>query len=264
MASVSGGSVSRVRLGVAAAEVAVSSVLRSAKYVLMDFDGPICNLFEGRPADRIAQAMRSMLDLRGLLPMELGSDRAQDDPHGLLRVLGELLESQGLSRAKVSEAELVAHEFLAEEEQEAAQTATGTPGAVELIHGLGSCGVGVAIVSNNSSDSVIAYLSRVGSWPAGSDWQQRVFGRPPRPGRMKPDPYLLRQAMMAMDAQPEECLLLGDSATDYLAAEAAGVGFIGFYGGDSERREELCALGVPPGLLVSSLEPLLACVTART
>ena len=235
----------------------------SVTHVLLDFDGPVCSLFAGHPAVGVARSMRSMLDRRGLLPMTVADDAVlpfRDDPHGLLSALGGLLEDQGLARPKVSEAQRWAHEFLAEQELVAAETASPTPYAVELITGLVASGVRVAVVSNNSADAVLAYLGRV-LGPAEGDSQSvipanRVFGRPERPELMKPDPYLLHQAMDAMGAASGGCVMLGDSASDFLAAEAAEVGFIGVHGSDPERRDQLRVAGVPAGRLLGSLAPL--------
>jgi len=41
----------------------------------------------------------------------------------------------------------------------------------------------------------------------------------------KPEPYLLQQAMSDHKVAVEECLMIGDSVTDFLAAEKAGIAF---------------------------------------
>ncbi len=41
----------------------------------------------------------------------------------------------------------------------------------------------------------------------------------------KPEPYLLQQAMSDHKVAAEECLMIGDSVTDYVAAEQAGIAF---------------------------------------
>lgn len=45
---------------------------------------------------------------------------------------------------------------------------------------------------------------------------------------MKPDPYLVTQAIKALDVSPARTVLVGDSATDMLVAQAAGVHALGY------------------------------------
>jgi hypothetical protein len=48
------------------------------------------------------------------------------------------------------------------------------------------------------------------------------------PRLMKPDPFLLHEAIDALDGVPEAAVLIGDSTTDIEAARAAGIRVIGY------------------------------------
>jgi phosphoglycolate phosphatase-like HAD superfamily hydrolase len=48
------------------------------------------------------------------------------------------------------------------------------------------------------------------------------------PDLMKPSPYRVRAAVGMLDAEPDECAFVGDSATDVLAGRLAGVAVIGY------------------------------------
>jgi HAD superfamily hydrolase (TIGR01509 family) len=45
---------------------------------------------------------------------------------------------------------------------------------------------------------------------------------------LKPSPHLITQAVDALDAEPGECTLVGDSVTDVQGARLAGVQSIGY------------------------------------
>jgi phosphoglycolate phosphatase len=76
----------------------------------------------------------------------------------------------------------------------------------------------------------------------------------PDPALLKPHPFLLQRAAQLLDADIGECLMIGDSATDILAAQAAGAPVVGYANklGKRERFKRLRA-----DAIVESMEELL-------
>ncbi|OIV37803.1 hypothetical protein BIV57_09580 [Mangrovactinospora gilvigrisea] len=178
-----------------------AAVLR-ARRVIWDFDGPLCGLFDGYPATDVAD---ELLASAPEAPAEL---QGATDTHVVVRALPRL------------EPLLAAHEI------EAAATAAPTPGSDELVAVLLTHGATFAVASNNCAAAVRKHLADRGllgeAFPP-----EAIFGREPDGvGRMKPDPYVVVQAMGGHP--PAECLMIGDSVADVAAARAAGVGFVGY------------------------------------
>lgn len=217
--------------------------LLSARCLLLDFDGPICRLFFRHRADRIALAMHDRLAHRGL---RITDERlaATRDPHAILYCLGPKAPiarvasgteppgtgppgadgrpEPGADPGLILELE----ELLTREEDVAARSAEPTPYAAEFVRAAAGNGKLLAVTTNNSPGSVRTYLR---NHHLEEPFGDRIFGRDPEdPSRMKPDPDCLLRAIDALDADPRECLMIGDSASDAEAATAAGAGFLGF------------------------------------
>lgn len=203
----------------------LSSRLRQASYLLLDFDGPVCRLFANRPAGRIADGMRELAAEYGVERAALAA--AGQDPHQIVRV--------PLPGAVAR----VLEEYLADEEEEAAASAEPTPGAGEFVRLMAERGRVPAITTNNAPRAVAAYLK---AHDLDSVFGDRIFGRTPDdPRRMKPDPDCLLRATAALGAAPGDCLMIGDSPADVQAAVAAGVPFLG-YARSQDRVERLAEL----------------------
>lgn len=200
--------------------------LEQAKCVLFDFDGPICRLFAGYSAPRIARQVKRACKAEGVaLPRRLARSR---DPHGILwRLPGVLAADRPLADKAVGLAESV----LSAGELRAADSAEPTSGAAGLIRTLHERGMMLAVVSNNSSSAINHYLRLHGLT---SMFGGHVYGRQPDPGLMKPDPDCLLRALDALGAWPGQCVMIGDSGADVRAAAAIKeirdepVGFIGY------------------------------------
>lgn len=197
------------RIGTLAAQEA----MRKARCVLLDFDGPICEIFAGLPAPQVAASLRSFLAARNVeIPPEV---EALDDPLAVFRFSGQL----GL---EVSSATL---DTLTRLEVEATETARPTPGAAEVIRELKRFGKAVAVVSNNSVAAVTAHLQRHSLGTAIDCVSARVD---PDPNLMKPHPRLVRQALGQLNAKPSMCVLVGDSESDMEVCRATRVVAIGY------------------------------------
>lgn len=195
-------------------EQAIADILATTRVLLLDFDGPICDVFAGYRAADVAE------HLRGILTAEHGQQLPTDvvdttDPLHVIRRVADL-------------APQLSHEIdtvLRSAEVEATKTSRPTPGSAELLAACREAGRPVAVVSNNSSEAVRAYLDRHGL----GIFVQHVQGRDPDdPHRMKPNPYSVSQALAALGVPASDALLIGDSVTDIDAARAAGVRIIAY------------------------------------
>ncbi|MYW67852.1 HAD hydrolase-like protein [Streptomyces sp. SID8379] len=226
----------------------LTGLVRRARYVLFDFDGPICRLFAGRPADLIAREQVDWLDAQGLGEALTAQERVDTDPHSALRSLG-------LQRPR-SDLVVEMEKRLTAEELRAVPTAWPTPYADPLIRTWTAMGARLAITTNNSPEVARRYLEGRG---LSGCFHPHVYGRTQDLTRLKPDPYCLHRALNAMGAAPASALMIGDTPTDYLASRAAGVEFLGY-----ARNERKAGLLRDAGarVLVGSLEPVLGALRA--
>jgi beta-phosphoglucomutase-like phosphatase (HAD superfamily) len=188
-------------------------LLSRAKYLLLDFDGPVCSVFAGRSSRSIAI---ELLDLLGAAnaPVPASLDET-GDPLEILRHVATV-NTQLLASVE---------RRLRAAEVDATQTATPTPHARELVNLWRQHGGRAAIVSNNASPAIAAYLA------AREIDVDAVSGRTsPDPSLLKPSPHLVVEAMCALgaDPDPDAYILVGDSVTDIIAAREAGIRSIGY------------------------------------
>ncbi len=194
-------------------EAALRQIVSRTRYLLLDFDGPVCSIFAGTSAAAVAEQLRCRLAAAGVaLPGEVDS---VSDPLEVFRVIADRDGNAGEH----------AQRELTELEVQAVATARPADGATDLIAAACQSGRSVAIVSNNSGLAVATYLHdhRLARYVSA------VIGRDdPDPAHMKPSPYRVRQAIQMLQAAPAECVLVGDSASDVAAAHAADVPAIGY------------------------------------
>lgn len=219
---------------------ALAEVVAGVRCVMFDFDGPLCPLFEGRPSDGLARTFRRILADAGLQSAELSG---LADPYGMLRRLpdsfpGRRFEADELLRSVAS----VFGERLMMEELERVSRVDPTEGAVAFVRALHDRGFTLAIATNNSPESVQAYLTSHGIEKM---FAGRIYGRGWDPRRMKPHPDTVQRALDAVAPDGitrDECVLLGDTPGDLAAARGAGVRFIG-YCRSAAKAERLTAAG---------------------
>lgn len=191
----------------------LGDVLAGVRHLLLDFDGPICSIFGGLAAPSVADHLRGILTRRGITtPAEVTDSR---DPFDILRFTAGI----ELELAEAIEAEL------RQMERRATRSAIPTLHADQVINACRHSGRTVSVVSNNSRAAVGDYLAQ-------HDLASRfdcVIGRSePDPALLKPDPHLVKQAIVQLDAEPAECVLVGDSVSDIQAAHRAGIMSIGY------------------------------------
>lgn len=188
-----------------------AALIERASAVLLDFDGPICKLFaEVRSADVVASLLR-YLEQRGA-PVP---DDETGDPLAVVRM------SAGLDADILADlcAELVRAEL------RAVRSAVPTPDADVVMRSFAGDGRKVAVVSNNSARAVRDYLNlhRLEAYVSAVSARTSCD-----PLLMKPNPYLLEQALSELEVPAADALLVGDSVTDVEAAIAARVPCIGY------------------------------------
>ncbi|MGW2480472.1 HAD family hydrolase [Streptomyces sp. NPDC001571] len=192
----------------------LAEVLEATRAVLFDFDGPICDVFAGHPAPDVA---RHLAEILAEFDVTLGSKaHGTDDPMEILR----LAPQGGEPALRAIEEELTKAEVTA-----VRLAGPPIPGAVAALEAARASGRKVAIVSNNSTASVRAFLMLHELRPL----VDAVVGRAPYwPDAMKPDPHSLLLASSELDTHPRDCTLIGDSVTDVEATKATGGCSIGY------------------------------------
>ncbi|WP_233513377.1 HAD family hydrolase [Micromonospora craterilacus] len=182
--------------------------------MLLDFDGPVCSIFAGYPAPRVAA---ELIYLLGAERVEIPRDvYYEEDPLAVLRWCGETCPPELTATLE---------DTLCAAERYAASVAAPTPFGHEVILGAHALGVPVAVVSNNSAVAIEAYLTAHDL----AAYVTPIIGRAyANPRRMKPDPAPVLDAVRALGAAPGSCVLVGDSLSDIEAARAAGVAAIGY------------------------------------
>lgn len=219
----------------------LAELVRDRPVMLLDFDGPVCSVFAGYPAHVIAAELREVIDRRSEAGRVLPYD---DDP---LRLLFRFA-----SVAPPAEVRPVA-DALRDRELRAIESARETPGAGRLIEAASSGGRSLAIVSNNAEAAVRLHLVRRGLVDRVAFISARYDGMDPV--NLKPAPYLLRRALDALGETPGRALIVGDSASDVEAAEAAGMLAVG-YANRASKRQILTDAGA--AAVVDDLEHLVA------
>ncbi|MEV5607810.1 HAD family hydrolase [Streptomyces sp. NPDC052225] len=227
----------------------LAELVRGARYVLFDFDGPICRLFAGRPAKVIAREQVAWLDGQGLGEALTEAERLDADPHSALRSLG-------LQRPD-SDLVIEMEKRLTDQELRAVRSAWPTEHADPLIRTWTAVGARLAIATNNAPEAARRYIEGRG---LSECFEPHIYGRTQDLKLLKPDPYCLNRALRAMGAAPAATLMIGDTPTDLVAARAAGVGFLGY-----ARNERKAGLLREAGArhVVGSLEPLLGILRKR-
>lgn len=192
----------------------LARTLTASTAVLLDFDGPVCSVFAGFPAPAVVEQLCVVLVDGGIgeLPPEI---EKTEDPFDVLRFAASLGETE----ARFVNAAFAAHEA------EAITSAVPTPGSDDFLRAWSSTGHPLAIVSNNSTLAVEAYLDlhRLTAYVA------HISARiDPDPIRLKPNPYLINNALTSLNAAPSDAVMIGDSTADMEAARRAGTRAIGY------------------------------------
>lgn len=242
--------VAALHAGEGAADAAgrVRSLVAHARYVLWDFDGPVCSLFSGHSAEQVATDLVQWLEERGLRGLVTEEEKKSLDPHVVLRAVDARHPGSDL----VTELE----ERLTKEELRAASSAMPTAYADPLIRTWSAMGVRLAVATNNAPLVVRRYLTGRGLI---SCFAPHIYGRTQNLHLLKPHPYCVSRGLNAMGAAPTDALMIGDTPSDFHAAKSAGVPFLG-YARNADKEELLRDAGATS--IVSSLLPVLKALSA--
>jgi HAD superfamily hydrolase (TIGR01509 family) len=209
--------------------VSLLDLLRRTRVLLLDFDGPVCSVFAGYPAPKVAEELRAVVAARlGAVPATVAEARG---PLSLIRRvadLGDLSLTRTVADA-CRDAEITA-----------VTTAAPTPGTDDALRAAREAGRRVAIVSNNSAKAARTYLDAHHLSGYIDQITAREDGMDPR--LLKPDPYLVQTALAGLDIVPTEAAFLGDSDSDIHAGHNAGTATIG-YANKPGKRERLTQAG---------------------
>ena len=216
------------------------ALVDGADVLLLDFDGPLARIFPGTTWLEVSADLRRYAVERAgahLAPV-LGDE---PDHVQVLRMIGE----------HAPEIAVDAAELVTRLELDAARTAPLQPGALEFLDEALTRSARVFVVTNNDPDVVPAVLDR--HVPGLTARLDGVHGRTAgRTDDLKPAPDLLLRALAQAPGLP--AVFLGDSVTDVLAGDAAGVQAVGV-AQDATRRDDLLAAGARA--VVADLDELL-------
>lgn len=215
------------------------AIIARTRYLLLDFDGPVCDIFAGHTDRTVADKLRKLISAHGITPPP--ADVADTpDP------LAVFIYSATISADVAAEVEAE----LTEQELTAVPTARPGPYVHDVVTSARQSGRTIAVVSNNSQRAVQAYLARHGL----DDRIDLISARTSSdPGLLKPSPHLVQQAMARLAAMPAECVLVGDSVSDIQAGHQAGIATIGYANRDG-KPDSLSAAGATA--IITSLADL--------
>jgi phosphoglycolate phosphatase-like HAD superfamily hydrolase len=207
-------------------------LLSDADAVLLDFDGPVTDLFRGVSTAPVATEIKDVVrKIWGRLDPDV---EKCDDSHGILRRLRDMYDSPvapPLDPRALYEAEAV----VTRQEYEAVREAEPAPDVVRLVNTLSDRGLRLLIVSNNADGPIWEFLKR---WGIQSKFDTVVGRDPHELRRMKPDPYSVLSALRILGVPGLRTLLIGDQLTDLQAARGAGPRVLG-HTPSAERAREM-------------------------
>ncbi|WP_432942906.1 HAD family hydrolase [Kribbella sp. CA-253562] len=205
----------------------VAEMLRGSRVVLLDFDGPVADLFPMGSGSRIGDAAREPLVRAGV---EL--------PEAVRRTVEHLVVLEFAGAYAPDTVEDVERASVAGE-LEAAGTAPVTAGVVDFLAACAETGRPVVVVSNNCAPSIVQWLEREGLQQQVAGVVGRPFGQP---ALMKPNPALLDGVLNELDVPAANCLMVGDSVSDIEFGRRVGARSVG-YAKSAERGAQLAEAG---------------------
>lgn len=191
----------------------LDAIVARTRWLLLDFDGPICSIYAGLPAPAVADQLRKLFTDQDI---PLREDVASNpDPMQVFAYAGTIsAELAARVEAEMTDLEVTA-----------TATAKPTPYIHDVLAACRESGRTVAVVSNNAERAVRTYLVRHGL----DDRIGHVFARTSHdPALLKPSPHLIEKAVQALNADPTATALVGDSITDIEGAHLAGIASIGY------------------------------------
>lgn len=193
-----------------------AEAVANAEAVVLDFDGPMCDVFAAMPAPDVARELAAFAkevwfehgdSLEGQLP-------DTDDPFEVLRA--------ATSKSAVKAGHVSVR--LRQLETKAIEAAPATAGLFEFLSLALGRGQIIAVASNNSVGAIKRWLE---IHDLGGQFSY-IAGRKVRSDQLKPDPFVLQEALAALDRRADRCVFIGDSLSDLEAARAVPMPFVAF------------------------------------
>jgi phosphoglycolate phosphatase len=224
---------------------ALDAIIVRNRWLLLDFDGPICSIYAGLPATTVADQLRKLFTGQSV-PMPEDVARSPD-PMEVFAYAGTVNpELAARVEAEMTDLEVAA-----------VATAKPTPYVHDVLAACRESGRAVAVVSNNAERAVQLYLTRHGL----DDRTGPVFARTSHdPALLKPSPHLIDKAVQALNADPAATALVGDSITDIEGSRLAGIDSIGYANKPGEYKRMAAAHA---GAVITSLADLALRLRAR-
>ena len=179
------------------------------KAVLFDLDGTLVD-----SAPDLAAALNRLLARAGYPSIALAEVQTMiGDGVPKLVERGFAVHRRALSP---DEMERFADHFVADYEANATVATRPFPGAVETLVELKALGLALGVCTNKPEGATRAILAAFGM----DSFFAAVIGGDTVPGRRKPDPEPLREALRRLGARAETAIMVGDSPNDVAAARA--------------------------------------------
>ncbi|MET8854840.1 HAD-IA family hydrolase [Streptomyces sp. NPDC004579] len=217
--------------------------ITQARFVLFDFDGPVCRLFAGHSAETVARDLVEWLEQQGMSGLLTSEECVHSDPMAVLHAVNE--------RRPHSDVVVGLEARFTQQEFKAVTKARPTAYADALIRTWKAVGAQLAITTNNSPLAAARYLAGRG---LAECFAPHIYGRTQDLHHLKPDPHCLNRALTALGAEPSKALMIGDAPSDLYAAQRAGVPFLG-YARNEDKEKRLRGAGAEH--VVASLETVL-------
>ena len=193
---------------------ALDAILSSARHLIFEFDGPICDLTAAMPSqDTLAGQLRALITAEGAsLPATITSASRP----------AEILSAATAISPDLA-AEIDAH--LTHAEVTAAQSARPAAYVHEALAACRDSGRNPAILSYHAAQAVTDYLTRHSL----TEQAGHVTALPAYPpGHLQPAAFLLEETVRAIGATPEECALITASPASTDTAHSLGMPVIGY------------------------------------
>lgn len=129
-------------------------------------------------------------------------------------------------------------------EEGAVLRARATAGIQAVLTSITESGRSVTIVSNNAASAVKTHLTVTGMDHIVTGISAR---KPGDIGRLKPDPFLLNQAVTTLSTTPGRCVMVGDSVSDIHADHAAHLPVIAY--ADTPSKRSVCDPHQPSAII---------------
>jgi beta-phosphoglucomutase-like phosphatase (HAD superfamily) len=222
----------------------LDAIIRRARNLLLDFNGPVCELYARQPVSLAADHLRSILAAETIqLPHPVSTTT---DPLAVLasaatisRELAERLESH------LTQCELTA-----------IPTAQPAGYLHDLIATARESGRTVTVLSTCSVQAVRMYLARNGL----DDQVGLVVARQGYDPSPADSSHLIRHALTAINADADACAVVAESPAVIEAAKSMGAATIA-YAPHAETHDHLDA--THPGVIVASLADIVLTLRAR-